>query len=214
MRRPERYTSIFVRSPRPVKLAVGSNAGAKRLDEAEYKPKRIERGKGIADYASRAILVVSTVFGIGVFSYLFVDSYYKEDGYRPDYGEAIAGKTDVWKVTDPYNANEQYIPVRKTLSLHDDDIAAWTKTGQTIQVTGVKGPTYPSRYGLGNDGEGNGEWYFTSNKMPAFSRQKDGSFVPRFDENGAQMEVSGFIAANFLRPPSEEELQKINSGQK
>lgn len=167
----------------------------------------------LSKYALRAVLVVSSVVGIGVFSYFAADTYYKEDGYGSRYGEVIAGKVDHWKVTDPYNS-EEYIPVRKILSLDDDDIAAWTKVGQIIQTTGVRGPTYPSRYGLGNDGEGHGEWYFTSDRMPAFIRQKDGTFVQKTDEGGRPMEVSGFIAGNFLRPPTKAELEKMNNGQK
>lgn len=178
-----------------------------------WQEMRKQKGISPAEMAGRAALVLTTLAGIAYGIYLGEKVYFEEDGTRSSlYGKMIEGKANRTLVTDPYNADAPFIPVRRKMSLADKDIVAYVKPGERIEATGVWGTRYESRYGLGDDGTGNGQWYVTFTPLPAYELVvKDGkeALVRKTGKDGEPLDVSGvYIAANFLKIVSAQQAGK------
>lgn len=162
--------------------------------------------------AARVVLVSSVILGTAALSVYYWDTYFKEDGYGLQYGREVENRTNILKVTDPDDVSNPWIAVRKKLSRDEGDIVGWVKPGHRITTTEVRGPNYPSgQPGLGwyeYEGKVYGKWFLTTDRMPAYGKRKDGTYVPMYGDDGKQLVVSGFIQGNDLRPPNEQELQK------
>lgn len=104
------------------------------------------------------------------------------------------------------------IPLRKSPKLGDDEIIGWTVPGQTFEAQEVYGVTYPSDTAIGNftyDGRSYGSWY-KGEGLLVFEKNEEGKLVPVIDENGQQkVSQEVYIAGNFLRLPTEEEVNKL-----
>jgi len=135
--------------------------------------------------------LATTVFGAVVYSVV-----QSERGPEVLTGESINDQIRTL-TTDMYGDNPPIL--REEPSLDDKEISGTIEPGTVVKMREVYGPTYPTNqpadFRIVAKGRVYGVWFELIN--PIQIRTKDGLLEER----------TGFIAGNFLRKPTEEELQ-------
>lgn len=124
--------------------------------------------------------------------------------------EKLEGVRETLKITQKFGSYD--VIVRSDADLSDDSKMGITAPGIALIVTEGRGVTYPdSEYNRGivdYKGEKRGVWYLV-NEVPLYERIGDELF-PRKDKYGNQIIAkNAIIAENFLRTPTEEEINRI-----